>query len=211
MRRTFLDYCKDYHIDEDFDEYGKAFVNWIEFSGYISGNYTNHVYVFKGDKLHTTNTLFDEESFYPESLETKTKKLLHVIQNIGYRSEIYVDHKALFEKHQFEFEREFCAYFLETLFPDANFDRELKPTTIEEISLKFKTVVRGNMMKDRVALLENFMEDFKLFISNIPNNKYEEVGFFEITNFNHPYIDIGVLMYSKSELSERVLFYQTGV
>ncbi|MFC5046098.1 hypothetical protein ACFSTE_04970 [Aquimarina hainanensis] len=209
MRRTFIDYYKEYGNDL-FSEYGEAFVNWTKFSGYIPTIFTNHVYSFAENELKTTNELLYERSFENNDIHTKTKEILGEINTVGYQTEIYQDNKELFKNREDELESSFSARFLEILFPEATFNPDLKKTNPENICLKFKKILHGNMMRDRVALLDNFIEDFKLFLTNIPNCDIEEFGFFEIEDINHDFRDIGILIYSKSYLSERILFYQIG-
>lgn len=206
MRRNFIDFYKEYAEDQ-FNDYGEAFINWTKFSGYIPPKFSNHLYSFSNDELRVTNTVFYDN----EDISIKTKKILHEINIAGYRSDIYLDNKHLFKNKEDEFIDSFSCNFLNILLPKANFNPDLKKTNPEDISLKFKKILEGNMMRDRLHLLDNFIEDFNLFLNNIPvKNNNEKFEFYELQNINHYFSDIGVLISSKTNLSENILFYQIG-
>ena len=74
-------------------------------------------------------------------------------------------------------------------------------------------MLNKNILKDKTELLDSFMNDLVYFLENIPKYGQEEFGFYLLENINQSinyFQDIGLIIFSKSFLSERILFYQIG-
>ena len=206
-RRNFWEYYREYGTNSIIN-FGKLFINWTEVHGYIPTNFGNTIYIFEHDKIEVTNKI----SFgIGENLPEMNEALLREIREIGYRSEIYKENSEKLIPIRKKLEKDFCNNFIEVLFPKANYNREMKEVEAEKVLLLFREEIEKNILRDSPRKLNEFMVDFELFLRKPPNsipNGNEKFGYFFLKNIHESFQDFGVIIFSKSNLSEKILFYQ---
>jgi hypothetical protein len=179
--RTFLEYYNDYGFG--FIDYGKMFHQWTKFRGYIPTTFANDIYIFCNKTLYCSHNDFDDKT-----------------NDIG---------EKLSQEFNQEIELDFAQSFISILFPKSpTRGGKITLSTPDKVIEKFKERLSNVIITDK-NLLENFLNDFSMFLTNFDANIAYKYGYYFVENIkNYYWQDFGVIICRRTYMSEDIIFYQ---
>lgn len=195
--RTFLEYYNDYGCG--FSDYGKMFHQWTKFRGHIPTIYANDIYIFFNDTLYCSDDDFDD----------KTNDIGEKLSQEFNDKKDDIEAKLLQEFNQ-EIALDFAQSFISILFPKSpTGGGKITLSSPDEVIEKFKERLSNGLIITDKNLLENFLNDFLMFLTNFEAHILYDYRYYFVENIkNYYWQDFGVIICRRSYPTEDFIFYQ---